>query len=200
MKMKRFNPRLMTITAMLAALSSVLMLLQFPLPIFPGFLQFDFSDLPALIGAFSFGPAAGVAIVLIKNAIHLTVTSTGGVGELSNFLVWSSFVFTAGFLYKRFKTRNGALLAMGVSVVVMAITGILVNYFITIPFYARVMIPLDAIIGICAAIIPSVDSLLKIVLLSITPFNLFKGIILCLVTFLTYKRLSWLIHGKTKDQ
>jgi riboflavin transporter FmnP len=192
-----FNLRVMTATAMLAAISSVLMVLQFPLPIFPGFLQFDFSDLPALIAAFSFGPVAGVAVVLIKNAIHFTVTTTGGVGELSNFLVWSAFVLPTGFIYHFKKTRGGALLGMGAGIIVAAAAGVFVNYYITIPFYLNVMeLPEEVIIGMCSAIIPAVDNLWKVVLISITPFNLFKGTIVSLVTFFIYKQLSWLIQGR----
>ncbi|MCL1806859.1 MAG: ECF transporter S component [Oscillospiraceae bacterium] len=188
--------RVMTVTAMLAGVASVLMILEFPLPIFPEFLKMDFSELPALIGAFSFGPVAGVTIVLLKNAIHLTVTTTGGVGELANFIVGAALVLPAGMVYRFRKTRGGALLGMGIGVFTMAFVGIFANYYITVPFFTRVMVPEEVLIGICAAIIPAVDSLWKVVLLSITPFNLLKGVSIGLITFLTYKRLSWLIHGR----
>jgi riboflavin transporter FmnP len=197
--MKTQNPRLrkMTVTAMLAAVSFVLMLIQFPIPIFPSFLQFDFAELPALIGAFSFGPVAGVCIVLLKNMLHLTVTSTGGVGELSNFLVWSFLVLPAGLVYRYKKSIGGALLGTVLGVFAASAAGVFVNYYITIPFYINVMgLSEEIIIGICSAIIPAVDSLWKVVLISITPFNLFKGVLISLATFLTYKRLSWLIHGR----
>ncbi len=46
----------------------------------------DLSDLPALIGAFAYGPAAGVLIELVKNALQLTSTATAGFGELIPFI------------------------------------------------------------------------------------------------------------------
>jgi len=184
--------RVMTVTAMLAAISSVLMFFDFPLPIFPSFLKLDFSDLPALIGAFSFGPLAGLIVELIKNLIHLLRTDTGGIGELANFLVGAALVVPAGLIYKRRKTRQGAIIGMAVGAIVMAIAAGFANYFILIPFYAT-FIPIDRIVSMCAEIIPAIDSFEKVILFSIVPFNLFKAILLCLVTFFAYKHLSRLI-------
>ena len=66
---------------MLSGLGMVLMLLDFPLPIFPTFLQIDLSDVPAVIGAFSMGPAAGVMIEFVKYVLSLVVgINAGGVG------------------------------------------------------------------------------------------------------------------------
>ncbi|MCL2461392.1 MAG: ECF transporter S component [Defluviitaleaceae bacterium] len=177
---------------MLAAISSVLMFLEFPMPLFPSFLKLDFSDLPALIGAFSMGPVAGLAIEMVKNLIHLTRTQSNGIGELANFLVGIALVMPAGLIYRHKKTRSGAVYGMIAGAVAMALVAALANYFILIPFYTTFM-PLDAIIAMCAAIIPAIDSLGKVILLSIVPFNLFKAVVVCLVTFLVYKRLSRLM-------
>jgi riboflavin transporter FmnP len=188
------NIQAMTVTAMLAAVSSVLMFFDFPLPFFPSFVKLDFSDLPALIGAFSMGPIAGITVEFLKNLIHLTQTQTGGIGELANFLVGGALVIPAGLIYQRDKTRRGAVIGMIVGSIAMAIVGALANYFILIPFYTAFM-PLDEIIKMCAAIIPAIDRLGKMILLSIVPFNLFKAIVVCSLTFLAYKRLSRLIQG-----
>jgi len=178
---------------MLAAVSAVLMFLEFPMPIFPSFLKLDFSDLPALIGAFSMGPLAGVVIELVKNLIHLTRTQSGGIGELANFLVGAALVIPAGFIYRGKRTRRGAVYGMAAGALVMTAVAALTNYFILIPFYTAFM-PLGSIISMCAAIIPAIDSLGKVILFSIVPFNLFKALIVCLVTFLVYKRLSRLMR------
>jgi riboflavin transporter FmnP len=191
----RLNLRAMTVTAMLAAVSSVLMFFDFPLLFFPSFVKLDFSDLPALIGAFSMGPAVGVAVEFLKNLIHLTQTQTGGIGELANFLVGAALVFPAGLLYQRNKTRRGAVIGMIAGSITMAIVGALSNYFILIPFYTAFM-PLDEIIKMCVAIIPAIDSFGKMVLLSIVPFNLLKAAVVCTITFFAYKRLSRLIQGR----
>ena len=97
---KRINVRYMTMTAMLSAVAFVLMFLDFSVPLMPVFIKLDLSELPALIGAFAMGPVSGVVICLIKNLIHLAMTSTGGVGELSNFILGAAFVLPAGMLYQ----------------------------------------------------------------------------------------------------
>ncbi len=186
------NVRVITITAMLSSIASVLMFLDFPLPFFPAFIKFDFSELPPLIGAFMLGPWVGVAIELIKNLIHLTRTSTAGVGELANFLIGCAFVVPAGIIYKHNKTRTGAFIAMLAGIVCMTLIGVAANYFILIPFYSA-LIPIDKIIAMAAKVIPFIDSVEDVVFFSILPFNLFKGIIISLVAFLTYKKLSVII-------
>ena len=101
------STRTITMTALLAAISYVLAFLEFPVPLSPSFARMDLSDLPALIGAFAFGPVTGVMIELIKNILQLLSTSTGGIGELANFLMGTSYVLAAGFIYKYKKTKNG---------------------------------------------------------------------------------------------
>ena len=102
----RINIRFMTITAMLSALSFVIMFLDFSVPLMPSFIKMDISELPALIGSFAMGPVYGVLICLLKNILHLTISNSGGVGELSNFILGASFVFIAGMVYKHKKTRK----------------------------------------------------------------------------------------------
>ena len=86
-------------TAMLSAVAFVLQFLEFPIPLSPSFAKFDLSDLPALIGAFAYGPLWGVVIEAVKNALHLFQTQTGGIGELANFLMGTALVFPAGLIY-----------------------------------------------------------------------------------------------------
>ena len=68
----KVNIRLLVGTGMLSGLAFVLQYLEFPIPIMPFFIRFDFSDLPALIGAFAYGPLAGVIVEFIKNLLHCT--------------------------------------------------------------------------------------------------------------------------------
>ncbi len=89
---------------MLSAVAFILMFLDFSVPFMPAFIEMDISELPALIGAFSFGPVCGVIVCLVKNLMHLLITTTGGVGEISNFILGAVFVFPAGWIYKR---KNG---------------------------------------------------------------------------------------------
>ena len=101
---KRVNVRYLTVTAMLSAVAYILMFLDFSVPFMPSFIKMDLSELPALIGSFAMGPLCGVIICLVKNVLHLFITSTGGVGELSNFILGVAFVLPAGLLYKHKKT------------------------------------------------------------------------------------------------
>ena len=88
------NVRMLSMIAMLSAISFVLAFFEFPVPLSPAFARMDLSDLPALIGAFAFGPVAGVMIELVKNALQLITTSTGGVGELANFIIGGAYVLS----------------------------------------------------------------------------------------------------------
>ena len=97
--------RTLTVTGILSALGAVLMVLEFPVPFMPSFVKFDFSELPALLATFSMGPVSGVAVCLVKNLNHLPFTSTGGVGELCNFLLGICFVLPAGILYRIRKNK-----------------------------------------------------------------------------------------------
>jgi riboflavin transporter FmnP len=190
---KKMSVSQMTKIAMLSVLAFILMQIELIVPIFPAFLKIDISDLPALIGAFAMGPLAGVAIEAVKNMLHLFQTSTGGVGELANFVVGIGIVVPAAVIYKRNKSKKSAIIGLAVGTIVMAIIGALANYFVMIPFYTNFM-PIDAIIGMGSAVNESIVSLETLVLYGITPFNIFKGIVLSLLTLLLYKRISPILH------
>ncbi len=184
-------------TSLLSAVAFILMFLDFSIPIIPSFVKVDFSELPALIASFAMGPAWGVLVCLIKNVIHLLITTTAGVGELANFLLGAAFVLPAGFIYKSHKTIKGALTASLIGSAVMAVLSFPINYFITYPFYDKAFFPMEAIIGAYQAILPSVDSLWKALLIFNVPFNfVLKGIATSILTFLLYKRISPIIKGK----
>ena len=192
-----------TVTAMLAAVATVLMILEFPIPfLIPPFIKMDFSELPALLATFSLGPVSGVAVCFIKNAIHLLQTSTNGVGELCNFLLGCCFVIPAGLLYGKSKSRKGALLGATAGAVVMGIVSIPINLFITYPVYLQVMTPpdrtiqdtLNSIITMYQTLIPSVDGLLTCLVVFNAPFTLLKAALDTVMAFLIYKPLSPLLH------
>ncbi len=192
--MKMSKTRKIAMTGMLSAVSFILMFLEFSIPIMPSFIKLDVSELPALIGAFSMGPLSGVMICLVKNLIHLVRTSTGGVGELANFLLGASFVFVAGIIYKNNKTLKGAVAGSFLGAFAMALFSVPCNYFLTYPFYTNFM-PMEAIIGAYQAIYPGVKDLISCLLIFNMPFTLCKGLLDVLITFLVYKRLSPIIKG-----
>ena len=192
---KKINIRYLAGTGILAGVAYVLMLLEFSTPITPSFLKFDFSELPAFIAAFAYGPVSGLLVELIKNLIHLPFTGTSGVGELANFMIGVCMVFPAGLFYKYRKTRKGALVGCIIGTVVASAVSFPVNYFITYPFYQN-FLPIDVIIKIYSAIIPAADTLEKALLMVNMPFTFAKGLIGSALTFAVYKYLSPLLHGR----
>ena len=184
--------------ALLSSIACILMVfIEFPLGIFPGFLKMDFSDLPALIGAFSMGPIAGIAIELLKNVLYIMFKGTGSayVGEFSNFLVGILFVVPAGILYSKNKSKKQAMIALSAGVVTMTVGASILNYFVFLPMYEIFLhFPMKAIIGMGTAVNPLIKDLNSLVILGIAPFNIFKGIIISVITLLIYKRVSPILH------
>ncbi len=186
--------RRLTMTGMLSAVAFLLMFFDFSVPFMPAFIKMDLSELPALIGAFAMSPLSGVLICLIKNLLHLMRTSTGGVGELSNFLLGASFVFTAGMIYRHKKSKKTAVIGSFAGALVMAVISVPANYFLVYPVYTRFM-PLEQIIAAYEAINPNVDGLLSCLLFFNMPFTFVKALFSVIITLLVYKQLSPIIKG-----
>ena len=187
--------RYLTVTAMLSAVAYVLMFIDFPIPfLIPSFIQMDISELPALVGAFAFGPVCGVLVCLVKNLLHLFITSTGGVGELCNFLLGATFVLAAGLIYKHKKSKKSALIGAIVGAVLMGIVSVPLNYFLTYPIYYNFMSK-EAILEAYRAIIPSMKNILQCLICFNMPFTIAKGLICTGVTMLIYKHLSPILKG-----
>lgn len=181
--------------AILTAMAVLLMYLEIPLPFMPVFLKFDFAELPVLIGTFALGPVWGIVIELLKNLIHLPVTQTMGIGELSNFVTGVIYVATAGLIYRKFRTRKGAAASMGIATLALALIAVPVNAFITLPLYGSVMgFPMEAIIGMSAEVNPLVKDKISLLFAVFVPFNLFKGFIVAGITYFVHLPLSKLIN------
>ena len=191
---KRISVRKLTGTAMLSAIAYVLMFLDFSVPFMPSFIKMDLSELPALIGAFAYGPVAGVVICLVKNVIHLMITTTGGVGELSNFLLGASFVLVAGGVYRFKKTRKCALIGSVLGAFIMGVFSIISNYFLVYPIYYNFM-PQDAILAAYQLIFSGVKNILQCLIVFNAPFTFIKGMISVVITFIIYKRISPILKG-----
>ena len=181
---------------LLAAIAFILMYLEFPLPIAPPWLKVDVSDFPALLAGFSLGPVAGVVVETIKVLLFAVLrgTQTGYVGELANLLMGIAFVLPAAWIYLRHKTFKRAILGTVAGIVAMAIAAGILNYWVLIPLYSQTMLPMEAIIEACQAIVPSVNSVAGYVFVFAVPFTLLKGLLDGILVFLLYKRLSPLLH------
>ena len=188
--------RKLVMTALLSALATVLMFVSFSVPFVPSFIKLDLSELPALIAAFSMGPRSGVAVCLVKNLVNLLFTYSMGVGELCNFLLGVAFVLPAGLIYKKRNNRKGALIGALTGALTMGVISIFINYYLIYPVYAKLLMPMDVILGMYQAINPKVSNLWQALCFFNAPFTFVKGLISVAITFLIYKRISPLIKGK----
>lgn len=163
--------------SLLTGIAFILMFIEFPvIPIFP-WLKMDISDVPALMGAFAFGPLAGVLIEFLKVTMNflLSGSSTGGVGEVANFIVGASFVAPAAFIYWKNKSKKSAILGMIFGIVVMEVVAIIANIYFLLPVYGMNMEPAE---------------LMKYVTIGLLPFNAIKGIVVSGLTYAIYKKVS----------
>ena len=198
--MKKDTTHNLTVAAMLSAVAFILMFIEFPIPmLIPAFIKMDFSDLPALLGAFALGPVYGVIISFMKNLLHIVIkgTSTACVGELSNFILGAIFSAVAGYIYKHHKSRKTAIIGAVASAVAMGVLSVPSNYFVVYPAYVQFYhMPLEAILGMYQAILPSADSLIKCLIIFNLPFTLVKGLLDAVLCMLIYKPLSPILHGR----
>ena len=184
---------------MLGAIATVLMLFEFPIPFLaPPFYEMDFSEVPVLVGAFALGPAAGVTIELIKILINLMIngTATAFVGEIGNYLLGCSFIIPAAVIYKKKKSKKNAVIAMVTGTIAMTVFGCFLNAYVLLPTYAAAFgMPIDVIISMGTSINASITNVMTFVVIAVAPFNIFKGLIVSLITLLIYKHISPILKG-----
>lgn len=184
---------------MLGAIATVLMLFEFPIPFLaPPFYEMDFSEVPVLVGAFALGPAAGATIELIKILINLMIngTATAFVGEIGNYLLGCSFIIPAAVIYKKKKSKKNAVIAMATGTIAMTVFGCFLNAYVLLPTYAAAFgMPIDVIIGMGTSINANITSVMTFVVIAVAPFNIFKGLIVSLITLLIYKHISPILKG-----
>lgn len=184
-----FSTRELVTVGLFSALAYVLMLLESPG--YLGFLRIEFSDVPAVLAGFGFGPVAGVFIELVKNLLSALSTKTIGAGELANFLVGCGCVVPLSIIYRKYKGKHKYLFGYIAATIGMCVTGMIVNYFITLPLYSNMFGGVDALIGMVGGMapgfLPQIDSLWKIIIIGITPFNVVKGIMIAIVSYYVFK-------------
>ena len=191
--------RHMTTIAIFSTISIILYLtLKFSLPIFPSFLKVNFSNLPILLGGFLLGPVEGLMIIIIRTIVVLPFSGTFFVGEMADLIISSSIMLVSSIIYIRNKTRKGAILALILSIITWVVVGCLANYFILVPAYVTLFFGgnVDAFLPLLS-IIPNVNEnnyVIRYVLLGALPFNLMLSLVVCIITYFVYKRLSKLFH------
>lgn len=194
-KSKKIDVKRLTLIAMLSAIGVVLQYMEFSIPVMPGFIKLDFSDLPELIGAFVLGPGAGVLICFIRNVIHIIVSQSGAIGELSNFILGAFFALTAGFIHKKMPGIKGAVTGAVTAALVMGLVSLPSNYFLIYPLYYNVMgFPEPAILQMYQLIRPSTSSIAEALLVFNVPFTAAKGLICGVLAIAVYKPLRKFIQ------
>lgn len=177
-----------------SAIAAVLMWIEFPLPFLaPPFYELDFSELPALIGGFAFGPAAGVMIEFCKVVLKLFTkgTSTAFVGDLANFVIGCSFILPSSVIYMYKKNKRSAIVSCIMGTLCMAVFGSAFNGIYLLPAFSKLYgMPLDAIIQMGTKINSLIMNVPTFVIFAVAPMNLIKGGCVSLITMLVYKPLS----------
>lgn len=191
------NNKKLAIIALFSAIGGVLMSFDFPLPGFLPFMKIDFSDLPIMIGGFLFGPIQGVIIALLKVLIKLIIKpSTTYVGEIANFIGSTMYVLPASFIYKSVKSKKRAIIGLIVGILISSIVLTICNITFIFPFYMNLFhIGEDKIVEMCNKIFPFINSITKVYLFSVLPFNIIKYSLVSIITFIFYKRISKIIKN-----
>ena len=192
-KNKKFLYKLV-ITAMMTAVATILMMpvFEIAIPIMPPYIKFDFSDFPALFVGITAGPVYGVIVCLIKNLIHIPLGSTGGIGEIANFVIGAVYVLTASLIHVKLKNRKGIILGGLAGSFTMAAVAYPVNLFIVYPAYVRIYFggSVESVVKTYSVLLPWISGLPQALLVFNTPFNIAKGLILTLIAFLAYLPLQ----------
>jgi len=186
----------MTLIAMLSAVATVLMLLEFPIPGIPVFYKMDFSELPVIIGAFAMGPVAGVIIEFLKVLLNLVLngTSTAFVGEFANFIMGCCFIVPASILYYARKTKRMSRIGLAVGCLSVTICSCFLNAYLLLPTYSKLFhMDLDKIIGMGTDRNGMIKTLRTFILYGVAPFNLVKYGVVSLITLVIYKHISRLL-------
>ena len=193
MRQSSSKVRKMVLTAILGGLSGVVMLMKFPLPFMPPFMEFEFAGVLEMIGGFALGPVAASFIILIKLIVKLVFVGSTSmlVGEFQNFLVSVAFILPAAIVYRKFKTKKSALSGMATGTILSTIVAVTTNVFFIIPFYLKLMgIKMETLIAMTKAVSPLMDDPIGLVIWGIIPFNLIKNVVISAIVYIVYKKIS----------
>lgn len=197
---KKISTRKIAVIAVMSAIATVIYYLDFPVPLMPGFIKLDLSNVISLITGFALGPVSGVLVCLIKDVIHLVIKGFGttmGVGDIFDFVTSAAFTLTASLIYRKNRTKKGAAIASLIGTLVFTIVSLPLNYFVTYPIYAKAFGGMEAIMGAYRQIMPGVKNLFAALCIFNVPFTFIKGILCAIITMLIYKPLSPIIKGKS---
>ena len=184
-----FTAKSVTTIGLMSAMAFILMFVHFPIK-FIGFLELEVSDVPALICALAYGPVAGVFVELVKNLLHTMASSTATVGEIANFIMSSSYVLGVSLVFWHSKSEKRVRNGFIVGTILLIVTGVVVNYFITLPLYITLYFGGNesALYGMASAMIPAIKDMKTLLLMGFVPFNLVKGTLMSVITYYVWKK------------
>jgi riboflavin transporter FmnP len=179
---------------MMIALSYLFMFLEFPIPaLFPPYLKIDPSDIPAVFTGIFIGPIPAIIIELVKNVLHglFSPKDPNFSGEIANFFFGLAFILPVSIFAQVVKSKlknwsNTAFMLrflpfFALSTLLSTFVMALVNYYFTFPLYGMS------------------EHAVKIAgIISVTPFNLFKGTLITIAIFVLYNPLKTLFSRYTK--
>lgn len=176
----RSKPAALRLTqlGMLSALAIILGLFKFPiLPAAP-YLEFDFADVPILIGSLMFGGLPGLAILFVVSSIQaFLMGGNGWIGFLMHFIASGTLVLVTSAIYRRSGKLGRMIAALAVGALAMTAVMIPLNYIFT---------PL--LFGCDRAFVTSV------LVPAIIPFNLIKSVGNGLLAGVLYRALSAILE------
>lgn len=172
----RIPVRRLVRTAVLAALS--LLLMQVELPLFPAypFLRYDPSNVVVVVGAFLFGTVTGTWIIILRSVLNQLI-SGNPLGTMMSCLASLSFVVPASIIYHRKRSLRGGLLGMALGTLCLIVSMIIANWFVVRWFG---FLPEERVAGYCLYVVPA--------------FNLVKAGIDTAACLLVYKRAGRILR------
>lgn len=188
MKNRNTKTKKLVSIALFAAIATVLMFIEFNIPMTPPFLKVDISGAVILIAVLTLGLKEAVFALLIKDLIHLLSTQTGGVGELADFIMLTAMAVALWLITRNNKDVKKVVIGCVAATAALIAAGAITNAYMLIPFYAKVMMPVEAILDMCQKVNPNITSITSYVVWGVVPFNLVKGVILSIITVLLYKK------------
>lgn len=191
--MSNSRTRRLTMTALMGAVSFVLMYFSFSVPILSPFAEFEASPLAELIGGYILGPTGAIGIICIKLVLKLIFKGTSSMftGEIQNFLLSVSYVLPAIIYYRKNRTKMGAIMGLVIGSISSVIVAVITNIFIIFPTYMYLYgMNWDSIIQICTAVNPWIKDIPTMIAFSIIPFNIVSKVVMSFITVVVYKKIS----------
>ena len=149
------------------------------------------------------GPYSVIVTAVIKILIKLLLkgTSTFFIGEIANFVGCIAYALPASIIYNAIRVKKSAIYGLIIGILVSSCVITILNATFIFPLYINVFnMSEEMIVNICKAINPLIDNMLKVMLLSVLPFNLIKYTISSVITYIFYKHVSNMIKYFLKNE